>query len=206
MVNVLQLLSDVAKGTTEFGFVPQAVRDSSATAIQRGIKCILDTQILFNGRRTIWCQQHDALTLQPTSARNYEMPAQATGESAGIMLFLIGLPHPSPGIKGAVQAAAAWFERPNSKTWHSDPSARKEGNWFLRPGPVRYGHGIMKSAATARFSATGTRRFTTMSANFRGSGATVIPGSVRALGGPWRRITLEAGLTEGALRRGRLPE
>jgi PelA/Pel-15E family pectate lyase len=33
--------------------------------------------------------QTDALTLQPASARNYEMPSQADRESAKIMQFLI---------------------------------------------------------------------------------------------------------------------
>jgi PelA/Pel-15E family pectate lyase len=39
------------------------------------------------------------------------MPSQAAGESAGIMLFLMSLPQPSPAIVTAVHAAAAWFEK-----------------------------------------------------------------------------------------------
>lgn len=111
MVNVLQLLNDVAEGEEDFSFVPEATRSSAAAAVQRGIECILATQTVSNGKRTVWGQQHDALTLQPTSARNYEMPSQTTGESAGIMNFLMRLPHPNTKTVAAVHAAAAWFEK-----------------------------------------------------------------------------------------------
>lgn len=111
VVNVLQFLNDVAEGEKDFSFVPPATRTLAAAAVQRGTECILDTQIVSNGKRTVWCQQHDALTLQPTSARNYEMPSQSAGESAGIMKFLMRLPHPNAKTVAAVHAAAAWFEK-----------------------------------------------------------------------------------------------
>ena len=59
----------------------------------------------------MWCQQHDMLTLEPTSARNYEMPAQSAGESAEIMLFLMGEANPSFEMVSAVSSAAAWLEK-----------------------------------------------------------------------------------------------
>jgi PelA/Pel-15E family pectate lyase len=111
MINVLQLLNDMADGAKDFSFVPAATRTLAAAAVQRGIECILDTQVNAHGTRTVWCQQHDLLTLQPTSARNYEMPAQVGGESAGIMIFLMRLPHPDLKLVAAVHDAAAWFER-----------------------------------------------------------------------------------------------
>ena len=51
------------------------------------------------------------LTLAPTSARNYEMPSQSSGESAGLVLFLMDLPKPSPEILTAIKAATVWFEK-----------------------------------------------------------------------------------------------
>jgi len=64
-----------------------------------------------NGKRTVWCQQYDVLTLQPTSARNYEMPSLSSGESAGVMMFLMRLPSPDSNVVAAVRAAAEWFKR-----------------------------------------------------------------------------------------------
>jgi PelA/Pel-15E family pectate lyase len=111
MVNVLDLLGEVAAGTNQFNFVPVKTRKLAAASLQRGTDCILETQVLVEGRRTVWCQQYDVLTRQPTSARNYEMPALSAGESAAIMLFLMRRPDPSPKIRAAVTAAAAWFEK-----------------------------------------------------------------------------------------------
>jgi PelA/Pel-15E family pectate lyase len=86
-------------------------RARTAASVQRGLKCVLDTQIVVAGRATVWCQQHDPLTLEPASARNYEMPSQCGSESAGVMTFLMRLPNPDARTVGAVHAAAAWFEK-----------------------------------------------------------------------------------------------
>lgn len=110
MIQVLDLLREVANGRNDFTFVSAKVRARAARSVKLGIQCILATQIVTEGRRTVWCQQHDALTLQPCSARNYEMPCESSAESAGILLFLMQEPEPSPEIIMAVNAAAAWFE------------------------------------------------------------------------------------------------
>jgi PelA/Pel-15E family pectate lyase len=115
LVNVLQLLSDVAAGANEFAFVPSAVRQKAAASIERGLTCILASQIVHDGQRTAWCQQHDALTLQPTSARNYEMPSLCSSESAKVAMFLMRQPNPPPAVVTAVRAAMAWLERTQLK-------------------------------------------------------------------------------------------
>jgi len=111
MIHVLELLSGVAKGEKEFAFVPKETRERAKASIQHGIECILAAQIVVNDHRTAWCQQHDALTLRPTSARNYEMPSQCGAESARITLFLMALPEPDPRVVAAVHSAIAWFEK-----------------------------------------------------------------------------------------------
>ncbi|HTY86809.1 MAG TPA: pectate lyase [Candidatus Acidoferrum sp.] len=133
MVNVLSLLREVAGTNSAYAFVPEKYRMHAAASLQRGIACVLATQIVVGGRRTVWCQQHDALTLQPTSARNYEMPSQASSESAELMMFLMGQPNPSPEIVTAVEAAAAWFAqtRINDRAYRFDPEAGRR----LVPAP-----------------------------------------------------------------------
>lgn len=111
MIHILGLLSDVAQGKGEFAFVPQKIRARAEASCQHGIECILHTQISVNGRRTVWCQQHDPLTLKPAPARNYEMPSQCGSESARIALFLMGLPNPNSKVVAAVHASVAWFEK-----------------------------------------------------------------------------------------------
>lgn len=111
MINILNLLRDVSTATNEFDFVPEKTRRLAAASLQHGIACILASQIMADGHRTVWCQQHDALTLQPVSARNYEMPSLVSLESADIMMLLMTQPHPDREIVESVNAAAAWFAK-----------------------------------------------------------------------------------------------
>jgi PelA/Pel-15E family pectate lyase len=111
MTNILRLLADIAQEKPGFAFVPLNSRARARASLERGIACILAAQIVVNNRKTVWCQQYDALTLKPASARNYEMPCAASSESAQIMLFLMSLPKPNAGVVTAVHAAADWFQK-----------------------------------------------------------------------------------------------
>ena len=111
MLHVVEFLRDVAGGKNEFSVVPPDLRARADASWKCGVDCLLAAQIVVNGKRTVWCQQHDAITLQPASARNYEMPSAASSESATIVLFLMQLPNPTPAEITAVHAAVAWFEK-----------------------------------------------------------------------------------------------
>lgn len=111
MLHILQFLQAVAEGKNEFSFVPQQVRAKAAESFQDGMNCLLSAQTVANGKRTVWCQQNDAITLEPASARNYEMPALTSSESATIVLFLMSLPNPGSNEVAAVHAACKWFEK-----------------------------------------------------------------------------------------------
>jgi PelA/Pel-15E family pectate lyase len=111
MLHIIEFLQEVAAGENDFAFVSPEVRVQAKAGRKGGLDCLLASQIVVNGRRTVWCQQHDALTLQPASARNYEMPAACSSESAMIVLYLMSLPDPTAAEVAAVHAAAAWFEK-----------------------------------------------------------------------------------------------
>jgi PelA/Pel-15E family pectate lyase len=109
IVNVLRLLQQVARG--DVGFVPEATRRRARASMQRGVDCILASQIVVAGRQTAWGQQHDPLNpAQPVQARAYEHPALAARESAGIVNFLLSLDSPGPRVERAVRDALAWFQ------------------------------------------------------------------------------------------------
>lgn len=109
MVSILDLLADVVFSKTNFNFVPAQLRHKAATRLAFGTDCVLATQIIVAGNRTAWGQQYNCLTMLPCSARNYEMPSISSGESAGVMLFLMRLPNPDARIIAAVHACADWF-------------------------------------------------------------------------------------------------
>jgi len=120
MRRVLEMLRDVSTGGPEFAFVPGDIRQAAGRRLERGVDCVLATQLRGNdGRRTIWCAQYDALTLQPSAARNFEPMAAVTWESTELAGFLMTLPHPTPELVRAMDEAMAWFRRTSVKdiTW-----------------------------------------------------------------------------------------
>ncbi len=109
MAQVLDLLTDVAGGQGDFAVMPDAMRSQARAAAARGVACILAMQVVRDGRRTGWGQQHDALTLAITSARNYEPAALAAPESAAVLRYLMGLPRRNAAVETAISAAADWL-------------------------------------------------------------------------------------------------
>jgi len=124
VTQTLELLEAAADRYGMFAFVPADLANRASESVKRGVDGMLETQILENGRRTVWGQQHDALTLQPVAGRNYEPRAECSSESASIMLFLMSLPDPSPEVMAAVGAAAAWFKQTaiHGKAYKRGPS------------------------------------------------------------------------------------
>lgn len=111
MLSVVKLLNDVGSGAdADFAFVDDALRKRAQTAARSGIAWFLAHQVVIDGRRTLWGQQHDALSQQPTAARAYEMPALASFESARIVDFLMTLPTPDDATRRAVYDAVAFLE------------------------------------------------------------------------------------------------
>ncbi|CAN5591471.1 pectate lyase [soil metagenome] len=121
------LLSDVAEGQGDYAFAPAALRQKAAAAAQRGVAVILATQVIANGKRTIWAQQHDALTLKPVAGRNFEPAGLSTEESASLLLYLMRDPKPSPAVVAAVHAGADYLAANaiHDQAWGPSDSGRR---------------------------------------------------------------------------------
>lgn len=109
MVGLMVLLREVAQ-SEEFAFVDPARRRSAKEAFDRGVRCILECQIVVRGRPTAWCAQHDEKTLEPRKGRSYEHASISGGESAGVVRLLMSLEDPGPEVIGSVNAACRWYE------------------------------------------------------------------------------------------------
>ncbi|WP_345955518.1 pectate lyase [Mucilaginibacter sp. PAMB04168] len=109
-VGIMELLNDIKKNNDIYSFLDAEKRKEVETAFNRGIECILNTQINDFGEVTAWCQQHDEVTLKPVWARAFEPPSICNAESSGIVLLLMGIDNPSERVKNAVQQAVRWFK------------------------------------------------------------------------------------------------
>jgi PelA/Pel-15E family pectate lyase len=110
MIHLLNLLREIHARNPVYAFVPPDVAAEAGRRVTRGLQCLLDAQLRApDGRRTIWGQQHDALTLQPCAARNFEPVAACSLESVSLVRFLMTIPSPSPEVIAAIEGAVAWF-------------------------------------------------------------------------------------------------
>jgi PelA/Pel-15E family pectate lyase len=126
ILNVVALLRDVGDG--RYAFVPEAERAAARASVDRAVGCIVASQAREGGKLTVWGQQHDPLTLEPTSARRYELTSLTAQESADLLRFLMSLPDPNPRVVTAVHAAVDWLK-------HNAVEGYSYENQVLTPRP-----------------------------------------------------------------------
>ena len=106
---IMGLLKEVIEDKNLYSFLHNTMQRKVEAAFDKGIDCILQTQINDFGEITAWCQQHDEVSLKPTWARAFEPPSICNGESAGIVLLLMDLDNPSEKVISSVKHAVGWF-------------------------------------------------------------------------------------------------
>ncbi|MDD9867665.1 MAG: pectate lyase [Verrucomicrobiales bacterium] len=111
MIGVMRLLKEITQEQSKFRWVKPAERERCRQALARALRVVLDCQIVVDGKKTAWCQQHDHKTLKPVKARSYELPSISGGESVKIVRFLMEQERPNAEIVAAVEGAVAWFRR-----------------------------------------------------------------------------------------------
>jgi PelA/Pel-15E family pectate lyase len=110
MIGIMNVLQHIVKGEPYYSFLDKETKEKATKAYRKGIDCILKCQIKENGKLTVWCQQHDNVTLKPANARTFELPSKGSQESAEVVAFLIRVDNPTPEIINSVNSAVAWFK------------------------------------------------------------------------------------------------
>ena len=109
MLNALELLNQVAGQKKPFTFVGDELRQRAQKAVAQGIDCLLNAQIVIDGTPTIWCAQHDPLTLAPSGARMQEPASLSSYESISVIRFLEQMEKVDNRIPPALRAARTWY-------------------------------------------------------------------------------------------------
>ncbi|MBL9152523.1 MAG: pectate lyase [Verrucomicrobiales bacterium] len=110
MLHAMQLALDASRGEAPFTFVDAPLRQRLAGAFDRALDCLSAAQVSFGGKPSIWCAQHDPLTLQPAAARLKEPPSLSGGESAEMLKFLMREGPLTDRIVALVEPAVAWLD------------------------------------------------------------------------------------------------
>lgn len=127
MINVMELLRNVYEKKSPYHFVPDEYVSKARAAFDKGVECILKTQVVQNGKLTVWCAQHDHVTFEPIKARAYELPSLSGQESDNVVLLLMSLPHPSPQVITAIESAVEWFRHAKIEGLKKEYYTNEEG-------------------------------------------------------------------------------
>lgn len=110
MTRLMVELQQIAAASAPYTFVDKPRQQRAQKAFDNGITCILNCQIIVDGKPTVWCAQHDENTLAPANGRAYELASLSGQESAEIVDLLMSLKNPDARTKAAIAAAAAWYD------------------------------------------------------------------------------------------------
>lgn len=112
ITRTLELFRDIIGGEYPYDgdIADDSMKRRLKNSFEKGIECILVTQIIVDGKPTVWCQQHDRVTYAPAKARAYELPSFCSQESAAIVKLLMSLPSPDERVIEAVDGAMEWFD------------------------------------------------------------------------------------------------
>ena len=125
---LLKLLKEINERKPLFAFVTdEKLLADSKKAWENGLEIILKTQIIVNGKPTVWCAQHDENTFLPAKARAYELPSFSGAESVGLLEILMEIENPSPEIIRAVQGGIEWLDAHRLKNTRWDNFTNAEG-------------------------------------------------------------------------------
>jgi PelA/Pel-15E family pectate lyase len=112
MFKVMDLLNDIIRHDPMYSFIwSEELSAQAQAAFDKGIQCYLKTQVIIDGKPTIWCAQHNEITLAPAGARSYELPSLSGGESPGIIQQLMEIKNPSADVVYAVKCAVEWLKK-----------------------------------------------------------------------------------------------
>ena len=135
MVRVMNQLRGIYEKKAPYTFLPDNICEQARNAFNKGIECILKTQVRQNGELTVWCAQHDRVTLEPCKARAYELPSLSGQESDNIVLLLMSLPDPSAEIVKSIEGAIKWFQKSEIKGLQKEYFTNSEGKKDYRMIP-----------------------------------------------------------------------
>jgi PelA/Pel-15E family pectate lyase len=109
MTGIMNVLLSIIHNDPVWSFIDIPLKVKVQNAFEKGIQCILNCQIVENGKMSIWCQQHDNIDLHPRDARKFEPAAICNSESSNIILLLMKINNPGKDVINSIQNAVKWF-------------------------------------------------------------------------------------------------
>ncbi|MBN2787601.1 MAG: pectate lyase [Paludibacteraceae bacterium] len=111
MTGVMTLFLDIKEKEKIYTWINADLYKEICESLHKAIDVTLRCQIVQNGEKTAWCQQHSHKALYPINGRTFELASITANESSDVLLFLMRIKNPSKDIIAAVHAGVKWLEK-----------------------------------------------------------------------------------------------
>lgn len=111
MTGIMSLLLDIKTGAKHFAWLDPKTKAKTEKSLNKALKTTLKCQVIVNGKKTAWGQQHDHRTLLPVKARTFELAGLTANESTSVLRFLMSIPNPDKQIVKSVNAGVRWLQK-----------------------------------------------------------------------------------------------
>ncbi|WP_163539466.1 pectate lyase [Gracilibacillus sp. YIM 98692] len=133
MIRVINMFEDIVD--QKYPFHTDIVTDEGIADIEESLDLALDyilkSQIVADGEKTAWGQQHHPQTYEPVGARSYEHPSISGKESVAIVQFLMERMDQSNEIKEAVLSALKWYDEVKVEGVRYVSGGNENGEYFV---------------------------------------------------------------------------
>ncbi|MCV9386133.1 pectate lyase [Reichenbachiella ulvae] len=107
---IMDLLLDIRLREPYYDWLDAALRQQLDSALDRAIETTLNCQIVVDGVRKGWCQQHSHEDFKPVKGRSFELPSVVSRESVEILRFLMRIPNPNEEVIISIESGVQWLE------------------------------------------------------------------------------------------------
>jgi PelA/Pel-15E family pectate lyase len=111
MTGVMNLFLDIQYKKKIYAWIKDPLYTQICNSLNKAVAVTLRCQIVVDGVKTAWCQQHDHKTLAPVKARSFELVSITANESADVLICLMRIKDPSDEIRDAIEAGVKWLEK-----------------------------------------------------------------------------------------------
>ncbi len=110
IANTLNVMRDVASQKGEFAFVSDDLASRAKASMDKGLRFVLDNQVVVDGKKTGWCAQYNVDTLACERGRSYELASISGDESVKVIKFLMSIENPSAEVVESINSAVAFLK------------------------------------------------------------------------------------------------
>ncbi|MBN2164691.1 MAG: pectate lyase [Marinilabiliaceae bacterium] len=111
MTGIMELLLDIKQEKEYLNWLNKKLKTKTNKTLEKAITTTLKCQVVVNGNKTAWGQQHDHKTFKSVKARTFELEGLTANESVSVISLLMKIQNPDKDIIDAIKSGVNWLQK-----------------------------------------------------------------------------------------------